>query len=134
MSLKFDDDGFDDMLKHAILVCDKEAQKMMDDVGNVVLKYSRRLTKTQIDQRTGNYLKSWKSDKAKFSGKGNLYKVWGNKDNKSHLIENGHRNVDKNGVEHGFTPGYQVLKHAQEEAQKDIENLLEEFVERVMNG
>ena len=134
MSLKFDDDGFDDMLKHCILVCDKEAQKMMDDVGNIVLKYSRRMTKTQIDERTGSYLKSWKQDKAKFSGKGNLYKVWGNKDHKAHLIENGHRIVDKNGVEHGFAAGYQVLKHAQEEAQQEIENRLEEFVKSVMEG
>lgn len=134
MSVSVTDDGFDNMLNHAILVCDKEAQKMMDNIGNIVLRYARKLTKVQVDEMTGNYLKNWKSDKSKFSGRGNLYKLWGNKSPHAHLIENGHRNIDKNGVEHGFTPGFQVLKHAQEEAQNDIDRELELFVETVMGG
>lgn len=134
MSVKVTDDGFDDMLSHAILVCDKEAQKMMDKVGNIVLRNSRKITKTQVDELTGNYIKGWEADKAKFSSRGNLYKLWGNKSPHSHLIENGHRIVDKNGVEHGFAAGFQVLKYAQEEAEADIDKELEEFVNNVIGG
>lgn len=131
MSLKWNDNGFEDAIKDAMLACDTEAKEMLDNITKQDIKVARKLTYENVEERTGNYKKNWKSEKAKRGTLGTLYSKAGNRAHHAHLIEKGHRNVDSNGVEHGYTSGIPIMQWANEEIDEFVKEELEKFLERV---
>ncbi len=110
----------------------KESKKFMQNEGNKLKKKTLAKAKQKVDKDTGNYHKSIKRGKVyKYNGDLSIRAYSG--DNKAHLIENGHRIVDKNGVEHGFKEGEHVFLEAEKEFEQQYYSDVQKFINAMLD-
>lgn len=107
-----------DLLKIAQRELPKETKKIMRKAGSKARTYVARKARSKVKKKTGNYHKKWKRGKAYVNAKGeNVVRVI-NSSPHAHLIEDGHRQVTKDGREVGFVRGRKVL----DQGIRDFEN------------
>lgn len=103
----------------------KEAKKLI----NIQKDVSNNLVK----EDTGNFKKGFKTGKV-YKYDGNFSIRGYNKSNHAHLINNGHRIVDKNGKEHGFKAGVHYVEKSNEQFKEqyfeDTQKFLDEALEK----
>ena len=117
----------------------KHTKKFMRDEGSKLRKKTLSEAKSKVKKRTGNLFKGIKRGKV-YKRDGDLaIRVYG-ADAKSeesaphiHLVNNGHRIVDKNGEEHGFVEGVHFFESAERDFQGefygDIETMIDELLD-----
>ena len=114
----------------------KESKKFLRKEGTKLKKKTLSKAKALTNKKTGNYYKGIKRGKVYHyrDKKNNSIRVYGGSPH-AHLIEYGHRQVSKNGVETGFVEGKHVFEKAKNEFQseynKDCEQFLNEVVEEL---
>jgi len=80
-----------------------------------------------VTERTGEYIKGFKYERAKVKENRTYAKTINDADH-SHLVEYGHINVDKAGNEHGFTQGKHVIANVSDEYQDEFYENAEQFI------
>lgn len=130
-------DGFaKELLNTANDKLPKESKKFLRKEGTKLKKKTLSKAKSLTNKKTGNYYKGIKRGKIYHyrDKKNNSIRVYGGSPH-AHLIEYGHRQVSKNGVESGFVEGKHVFEKAKNEFQseynKDCEQFLNEVVEEL---
>ena len=114
----------------------KESKKFLRKEGTKLKKKTLSKAKALTNKKTGNYYKGIKRGKVYHyrDKKNNSIRVYGGSPH-AHLIEYGHRQVSKNGVETGFVEGKHVFEKAKNEFEpeynKDCEQFLNEVVEEL---
>jgi hypothetical protein len=106
----------------------RESKQMLQRVGNKAKSIVSKKAKELVKKDTGRYHKSIKRGKVWDAAGGLNIRVYST-DEKKFLIENGHRIVDKNGVEHGFQPGTKVF----EKSERDVSDNFVQIVAEQMN-
>jgi hypothetical protein len=121
-------DDFKQLLYDKAKDTPKEGLKLIRKCGNEGRKYAVKNGKELVKKRTGLYHKSWKTGKA-FINNGE-YKIYvKNLAPHAHLIEEGHRNIDKAGNEHGFTKGKKVLETSMQEFEPQMTNIVSDWLD-----
>lgn len=110
----------------------KEAKKFLRRTGNKLKRRTVNVAKAKTNKRTGNLLKGIKRGKPyRYYLTGDMaVRVYaGSPAFHAHLINNGHRIVDKNGIEHGFKPGVHFfeggLKVYEGQYYEDVQNFID---------
>ncbi|OLS02423.1 HK97 gp10 family phage protein [Tissierella creatinophila] len=114
----------------------KHAKKFLRNSGNKLKRRTVNAAKSKTNKRTGNLIKGIKRGKPyKYYVDGSMaVRVYpGSPAFHAHLIDRGHRIVDKNGKEHGFKPGVHFFEAGAkeyegqyyEDTQKFIDDLLD---------
>lgn len=88
----------------------KEMPKIMRKVGTKARSVVAKRARSDVKKLTGNYHKSWKRGKVFIGNEGAMVVRVYNSSPHAHLIEDGHRQVTKDGQEVGFVPGKRVLE------------------------
>lgn len=114
----------------------KEAKKFLRKTGTKLKNRTVKVAKSKINKKTGNLFKGIARGKPyKYYVDGSLaVRVYPkNPANHAHLLNNGHRIVDKNGKEHGFAKGYHFFEDGadmyEEEYYKDTEDFLDDLLD-----
>jgi hypothetical protein len=127
-------DNFEKMLLSKATKLPKESMKIMRKMGSKVRTLVAKKARSQVNKKTGNYHKAWKRGKAWNSNGEFLVRVY-NSSPHAHLIEHGHRIVNKNGEEKGFKEGQHVLQKAMNEFDDTMmESMLDEWLEELLDG
>ena len=127
-------DGFArDLLSMANDELPKESKKFLRKEATKLRKKTLNKAKSLTNKKTGNYYKGIKKGKVYHyrDKKNNSIRVYGGSPH-AHLIEYGHRQVSKNGVESGFTPGKHVFEKAKNEFQSEYNTDCEKFISDVV--
>lgn len=114
----------------------KHAKKFLRNSGNKLKRRTVNIAKSKVNKKTGNLIKGIKRGKPyKYYVDGSMaVRVYaGSPAFHAHLLNNGHRIVDKNGKEHGFAKGHHFFeggatvyeKEYHEDTQKFIDDLLD---------
>jgi len=116
----------------------REAKRMLGRVGNKARTIVRRKARGLVRKHTGNYQKSIKRGKIfeDRNSRGDLtVRVYTSSKiaPHAHLIERGHRIVDKHGNEHGFKQGYFVFDKAKAEIERDFDRIIIDEFDRVLS-
>ncbi|MGG2053100.1 HK97 gp10 family phage protein [Lysinibacillus pakistanensis] len=98
-----------DLLKTSKAV-PKEMPKIMRKVGTKARSVVAKRARSDVKKLTGNYHKSWKRGKVFIGNEGAMVVRVYNSSPHAHLIEDGHRQVTKDGQEVGFVRGKRVLE------------------------
>jgi hypothetical protein len=136
-------DGFDiteltnfekGLLKLAHETMPKETKKFLRVEGTKLRKKTLAKAKQKVKKDTGYYLKSIKR------GKVYLYRVNGALSIRvysaaphAHLIEDGHRQVTKDGKEVGFVQGKHVFKDSEKQFTNEYFNDVQKFIDNVLD-
>lgn len=126
------DDFAKDLLAAAMdLQTGKYAKQFLRKEGSKLRKKTVNKAKSKVNKRSGNLFKAIKRGKV-YKYDGDLaVRVHGGKH--THLINNGHRIVDKNGNEHGFKEGIHFFESAEEdfgdEYEKDCLELIDDLLD-----
>ncbi|WP_456273627.1 HK97 gp10 family phage protein [Bacillus sp. AK031] len=99
-----------DLLDVAQRKLPKESFKIMRKIGSKARTQVARVARSEVEKQTGNYHKGFKRGKAFRDEDGQIVVRVINSQPHAHLIEHGHRIVDKSGDEHGFVPGKKVME------------------------
>jgi hypothetical protein len=137
------DDGFEvkgldhfykKLYKRALKELPREAYKMLRKMGSKLRTQAARNSRKKVKKVSGNYHKGWKRGKAyKKSGSGDYQIRIGNTSKHAHLVEKGHRIVDKNGNENGYKKGVPVLEDTVKEFEKkDMKDFIEEWLDSLV--
>lgn len=114
----------------------KQAKSMLGKVGNKAATITKQKARQLVKKKTGNYLRSIKRGIV-WKGADGQYVVRVYASSKiaphAHLIEEGHRIVDKDGNEHGFKEGLHVFEKAVKEVDSQFESILASEFEKIMN-
>lgn len=107
----------------------REAKRMLLRVGNKARTIVRRKARQLVNKHTGNYHRSIKRGKVfeeRNSNRDLTVRVYSSSRvaPHAHLIERGHRIVDKYGQEHGFKQGYFVFDSAKAEIERDFDSII----------
>ncbi|MCG7410579.1 HK97 gp10 family phage protein [Paenibacillus sp. ACRRX] len=106
----------------------RETRKFLRDQGTKLKRATTKKAKQKVKKKTGFYLKGIKRGKVyKFAGQDTSVRVYNSMPH-SHLIEQGHRIVGKDGSEHGFERGKFIFKQAAAEFQDEFTKNCEQFV------
>ena len=110
----------------------KETKKFLREEGTKLKKKTLAKAKQKVKKDTGNYFKSIK--------RGKVYKYNGDLSIRtysyaphSHLIENGHRIVGKNGEEHGYKQGEHVFEEAKNQFEGEYYVDTQKFIDSVLD-
>lgn len=124
-----------DLLSLAQNTMPKESKKFLNKEGTVLRKDTLKYAKSKVKKETGNYFKGIKKGKVyKYNVNGALsIRVYGASPH-AHLIEYGHKKINKSGEEVGFVQG----KHIFEKSANDFENKFyedtEQFLDNLIEG
>jgi hypothetical protein len=110
----------------------KETEKFMGRAGTELKKETINTANKKVKMHTGTYHKSIKKGKV-WNRNGSVSVNVYSDDNKAHLIEKGHRIVDKAGNEKGFVKGEYVFASASETYSKEFEEDIEKFVDGLLD-
>lgn len=110
----------------------KETEKFMGRAGNELKKETINTAVRKVKEHTGAYHESIKRGKV-WNKSGDISVNVYSEDAKAHLIEKGHRIVDKNGNEKGFKKGEYVFATALESYSKEFEEDVEKFVDGLLD-
>lgn len=107
-----------------------EGKTFLKQQGKKLQKKTIEVAKRKINKKTGNYIKGIKN--------GKVYEYQGAYANRvysaaahAHLIEYGHKIVDKSGKSRGFVTGKYVFDTAKKEFEKEFEENTEKFIEEL---
>lgn len=135
-----------ELIELAVETMPSESKKFLRKEGNELRKEIVKTAKARVKQRTGNYVKGIKRGKVyKYNGEETAIRVYhvnekgGKLENgkfpapHAHLIEYGHRIVDKNKNEKGFKRGYHVYRDASKNYEKQFASNCEKFVDDMLD-
>jgi hypothetical protein len=134
-------DGFDiheftnfekSLLRLANDTMPKETRKHLQSQGTKLKKVTLAKAKSKVKKGKGDYYKSIKRGKVYKYNDALSIRCYSS-DPKAHLLENGHRQVAKDGQEIGFVPGYHVFEEAEKEYQSTFYNETEKFIDSVID-
>lgn len=112
----------------------KHAKKFLRKSGTKLKNRTVKIAKSRVNQKTGNLIKGIKRGKPyKYFVDGSMaVRVYGSSPH-THLLNNGHRIVDKNGKEHGFAKGHffmeDGLKDYEGQFYEDIEGFIDDMLD-----
>ncbi|WP_238899366.1 HK97 gp10 family phage protein [Clostridium sp. YIM B02500] len=107
----------------------KESKKFLRKEGTALKRLVIKTAKTIVGKKTGNYMEGFKRGKA-YKYKGSLAIRVYNSSPHAHLVENGHRQITKDGEETGyFVHGYHVVDKASKQFENKYFNDSEKFIE-----
>lgn len=111
----------------------KQAKAFLKKQARELNKEQRRQTKTLVNKKTGNLQKGFKAGKVyKYNSKQLSVRAY-NKSPHAHLLNDGHRIVDKNGTEHGFKLGVKFMEKSENNFKdKNFENT-QQFIDDMLN-
>jgi len=111
----------------------RETMKFIRNQGTQLRKSTVKNARAKVKKKTGNYFKSIKKGRAYiYSGNGgNSIRIYSNAPH-AHLIENGHRIVNKSGAEKGFKPGLHIFEDSRKEFESQFYNDIENFIDDVI--
>lgn len=113
----------------------KEARQLMLRSGAKARAVISRKARQLVKRVTGNYLRSIKRGKVWMDEGAGWYKVRVyTRAPHGHLIEYGHRIVDKDGTEHGFKEGYHVFEKASRDLEDEWDDILVAEFDRIMDN
>lgn len=121
---------------------EKDLQNVMDNLPDTTKKIFRmalakcriivrRHTRKLVNKKTGNYYKAWRYSKVWESRNGFGGKLY-NSAPHSHLVEYGHRQLDRFGNEIGFVKGKGVMDSANKEMEATWDENLEKAMDKVL--
>ncbi|WLR52462.1 HK97 gp10 family phage protein [Bacillus tianshenii] len=122
-----------DLLEVAQRKLPKESKKAMRKVGSKARTQVARRARKEVNKVTGTYQKRWKRGKV-FIGENKeiVVRVY-NSAPHAHLIEDGHRQVTKDGREVGFVRGKHVLEKSMKEFEdREIEKMLGDWLDGLL--
>lgn len=93
----------------------KETKKVMRKAGSKARTHVARKARAKVKKKTGNYHKKFKRGKVFVNEHGETVVRVINSSPHAHLIEDGHRQVTKDGREIGFVPGRKVMKEGMDD-------------------
>lgn len=110
----------------------KYAKQFLKKQGRKLNKIQSKQAESLVNKKTGNLEKGFKTGKVYKYNSDNLSVRAYNKSPHAHLLNNGHRIVDRNGREKGFKTGVKFMEKAEEQftdknftdTQKFIDNML----------
>ena len=113
----------------------KEAKKFLRREGTKLNRENKKQAKASgIGKKTGNFMKGFKRGKVyKYLGKDLCIRAY-NGSPHAHLLNNGHRIVDKNGNEHGFKEGEHFMEKAQDNFKDEFYEDIENFIDDMLNN
>lgn len=114
----------------------KHTKAFLRKTGNKLKTKTIKHAKSKTNRKTGNLLKGIKRGKPyKYNLTGNMaIRVFGGKPGfHIHLLNNGHRIVDKSGKEHGFVQGKRFMESAAEEHTSSYIEDSEKFVDELLD-
>lgn len=129
----FEIDGLDEMTEALYMVQDlypKEIKKFMQSEGNKLKKETRKKARSDVNKKTGNYIKGIKRGKYyKYSGNGaDSIRVYAGKPaHHGHLLEYGHRTLNNN-----MTRAYHIFKTTADDFESTYENDCEDFANKII--
>lgn len=114
----------------------KEAKKFLRKSGTKLKNRTIKVAKARVKKKTGNLFKGITRGKPyKYHVDDSMaVRVYPARPaNHAHLLNDGHRIVDKNGKEHGFAKGYHFFEGGadmyEEEYYKDTEDFIDDLLE-----
>ena len=112
----------------------RNIKKAVDDVTDEMADTVRRNVRFQ--ERTGNYVKNFKTRTVHEDAvsKRNRWYVDNGEHRLTHLLENGHRVVDRNGRVHGRTRAYPHIKHGAAYAREALPERIRKAAEEAGNA
>ncbi|CKH08696.1 Uncharacterised protein [Fusobacterium polymorphum] len=134
----FTTDELDELEKEVLRLAKKypnETKKFLQKQGNKLKGVAKKIAKSKVKIKTGNYMKGFKRGKYyKWNGEDDCIRVY-NYMPHAHLIENGHIIKDRTGKEHGFKKGYFILAQAHNDFYDEFVKSTDDFVgEVIKNG
>ena len=121
----------EDLIKLANDKLPRESKKFLRQEGTKLRKNTFKNAKSKVKKDTGNYFKSIKRGKV-YNYDDSLAIRCYSSDPKAHLIEKGHRQVTKAGVEVGWVDGMNVFEESEKEFESTYYNDIEEFIDEVL--
>lgn len=135
-----DFEGLDEFQKDLLALAQeklpRESFKIMRKIGNRATTHVRRVARSKVTSKTGNYYKGFKRGKVFKDADGKIVTRVINSSPHAHLIEDGHRIVTHDGREVGFVPGKNVLADGirQFDAKRDAEKMLEKWLDEMLDS
>lgn len=114
----------------------KHAKKFLKKSGNQLRKKTVQLAKQRVNKKTGNLFEGIKRGKPyKYYVDGSMaVRIYaGRPANHAHLINDGHRIVDKSGNEHGFVHGKRFFEDGSKEYEDDYYKGVEGFIDEMLD-
>jgi len=110
----------------------KVTKKLLRRVGSRARTLTVRKAKKLVQKRTGDYYRSIKRGKL-WRGNQDEYKIRVYSYSKrAHLLEYGHRMVDRTGKEYGFREGAHVFSKAQGEIKQQMSEIIGKEFEKIL--
>jgi hypothetical protein len=114
----------------------RETRKFVNGEGTKLRRITVKNARAKVKKKTGNYFKSIKKGKPYIYRGNGGYSVRVYNSPKiaphSHLIEDGHRVIDKDGNEVKYVPGLKVVDSSRREFEnqfyQDIENFIDDML------
>lgn len=122
-----------DLLSAAVaLENGKQAKKYLRTEGSKLRKETVEQVKAKVKKKTGKLIKSIKRGKP-YERDGMNIRAYSGAPH-AHLINNGHRIVDKNGKEHGFQEGVHFIENAEKEFQPEFHEDTEKWIDDMLDN
>lgn len=119
----------------------KYAKQFIRKEGSKLRKETVKEAKSKVKKKTGNLFKGIKRGKAFSDDEDTMIRVYGTNPKGAgdiaphvHLLNNGHRIVDKNGREHSFKEGVHFFESALENFDSQFVNDIEGFVDDMLDN
>lgn len=121
----------EDLIKLANDKLPRESKKFLRQEGTKLRKSTLKNAKSKVKKDTGNYFKSIKRGKVYNYDDSLAIRCYSSAPH-AHLIEKGHRQVTKDGVEIGWVDGLNVFEESEKEFESTYYNDIEEFIDEVL--
>lgn len=114
----------------------KHAKKFLRSSGNKLRRRTINSAKAKTNKKTGNLLKGIKRGKPyRYFVDGSMaVRVYaGRPANHAHLLNDGWRITDKNGIEHGFKPGAHFFEAGAKEYEGQYYKDTQDFIDKMLD-
>lgn len=115
----------------------KHAKKFLGSAGTKLKNRTVKVAEATVKKKTGNLYKGIKRGKPyKYYLDGSMaVRVYPSRPaNHAHLLNDGHRIVDKNGVEHGFAKGYHFFEGGIDSYENEFYKDTQDFIEDLLDN
>lgn len=123
-------DEFKDAIEKVKKKYPDRAEAELRKLGNMLKKKAIQKTPESKSEHKYKLKKSYHLSQTKQVG-GTIYIEFWNSSPHFHLIERGHRIVDRNGKSHGFKPGVHMVEKSTEELNEEMPEELEAWLDDV---
>lgn len=114
----------------------KQAKRFLRNSGNKLKRRTIKVAKSRVNKKTGNLFKGIKRGKPyKYAPENSMaVRVYaGSPAFHAHLLNYGHRIVDKNGKEHGFAKGYHFFEGGAEMYESEYYDDTQKFIDELLD-